>query len=84
MDDITEVVLNFLSESANIPLEQVTFDRSFEDYEIDSIMFVRLIIKMESIFHMNFADDRLTMDSFSGIPEFIEYIRVLVKAGEGV
>ena len=74
MDKIHNAVLEFIASAANVDKNDIQLDKTFEDYEIDSILFIRLVIQLEADFDLIFEDDMLTIEAYSNLGEFIEYV----------
>lgn len=72
--NIRDEIISILSEVTGAEPISITGDKMLEDLEIDSILFIQLVIKCETNFNIQFDDDMLLISNFSKIDEFIEYI----------
>ncbi|GLB25314.1 hypothetical protein LXJ15735_15550 [Lacrimispora xylanolytica] len=52
----------------------VDMDDNFDFNLIESIMFVKMILELEEIFHIEFEDEMLSAFKFSTVDSFIDYV----------
>jgi acyl carrier protein len=68
-----------ISDVMGISEDIASVDKSFQDIGMNSIGFINVIIKCETDFNIEFADDKFLMTSFPTIADFINYVETLVS-----
>ena len=53
----------------------VTMEQTFEEREIDSILFIRLVVQCETEFNIQFEDEMLLITKFPSVGTFVEYVQ---------
>lgn len=71
-------ILKMIADVMEISEETVSVDKSFQDLGMNSIGFINVIIKCETDFDIEFADDKFLMTNFPTIADFINYVETLV------
>jgi acyl carrier protein len=54
----------------------VTAEQTFDELQIDSILFIRLVVKCETHFGIHFEDEMLLISKFPEVGVFVEYIQL--------
>lgn len=73
--NIEKEVISIFSEILEIESDSITYKQTFENIELDSILFIRLVVQCETTFNIQFEDEMLLMSVFANIEEFISYIQ---------
>lgn len=68
-------VIKIMAEIRSVEHDLIKTDLSFDELELDSIQFVRLVIQCEKDLKINFEDEMLLQNKFSNVEEFIRYIK---------
>ena len=53
----------------------VKLDQTFDEREIDSILFIRLVVQCETEFNIQFEDEMLLITKFPSVGTFVEYVQ---------
>ncbi len=64
-----------------LEIDSVSPDKTLEELEVDSIIFIRLVVECEQRFHIEFEDEMLLISKFPDLKSFIEYVQT--RAGDG-
>ena len=83
--EIDKRLIDYLKKELSIEDQNISLDDSFqklEPYGMNSIYFVKIIIELEQIFHVDFEDDYLLISHYQTIGELADYIWTLVKINE--
>ena len=75
-NEICKIVENLLE------IDSVSTDKTLEELEVDSIIFIRLVMEYEQGFHIEFEDEMLLISKFPDLKSFIEYVQT--RAGDGI
>lgn len=75
-NEICKIVENLLE------IDSVSTDKTLEELEVDSIIFIRLVVECEQRFHIEFEDEMLLISKFPDLKSFIEYVQT--RAGDGI
>ncbi len=65
-----------------LEIDSVSPDKTLKELEVDSIIFIRLVVECEQRFHIEFEDEMLLISMFPDLKSFIEYVQT--KAGDGI
>lgn len=65
-----------------LEINTVSTDKTLAELEIDSIIFIRLVVECEQRFHIVFEDEMLLITKFPDLKSFIEYVQT--RAGDGI
>lgn len=74
--DFHKIIFSIISDVSGVPLEQLSESISLEELEINSIVFIQLVIRCENEFDIEFEDNQLLLTNFPTINELVEYIRM--------
>ena len=70
---IREELIELVKENLDIDVEEVDFDKSISDYDIDSIDMLDFIMAIEDKYDIEFSDDELDeIENFSDVVSLIE------------
>ncbi|MDU1315770.1 MAG: phosphopantetheine-binding protein [Anaerococcus hydrogenalis] len=70
---IREELIELVKENLDIDVEEVDFDKSISDYDIDSIDMLDFIMAIEDKYDIEFSDDELDeIEKFSDVVSLIE------------
>lgn len=75
-NEILRIVADILERSP----EELHLDQTFEELEIDSILFIRMVVQCETTLSIQFEDEMLLMSRFPVLGDFIHYVE---QRGEG-
>ena len=67
-------ILNIIAKTIEIKTEELRMDQTFEELEIDSILFIRMVVQCETTFSMQFEDEMLLMSCFPVLGDFVNYV----------
>ena len=76
-NEVRKIVMNYLAEELEIDAQIINLNDSFEkfdEYGLNSIYFVKIIIEFEKIFDINFEDDYLVLENYTCIQDLVDYI----------
>ena len=72
-----ESIIKVIADVLDIDSTTLKTNMKFEDYGMDSIIFIRLAVECENQFEIVFEDEKLTISEFATIDSFIEYVDYL-------
>ena len=58
--------------------KEITLNDSLESLEVNSIMFIKIIIGLEEEFEIEFDDDKLFIKAFPMVKDFVSYIEEII------
>ena len=89
MQDIMESavyrrVLDFIAGYYGSELDEAALHRELSAYQIDSVAFIEMLVRLEDAFHIECEDTMLDMGRYTCIDDIIRYIcrRIEEAAGE--
>ena len=68
-------ILKTISEALERSITQSDLNKRMEDLEINSIFFVKIVIKCEQKFNFEFEDEMLVMNRFENLGDFVNYVK---------
>lgn len=72
---VEEKVFEIVKEYVNVENDNdINIDTDFEEMNINSVDFIKIIVRVETDFDFEFYDDDLTMGRFNNMHELIDYI----------
>lgn len=74
--DFQKKIFSIIRDVSGFPLEQISENKSLEELEINSIVFIQLVIRCENEFGIQFEDDQLLLANYPTIKELVGYIRM--------
>ena len=77
MDEIRKEVENFIVENTGTDITEIDMQHSFEEYEIDSILLIKLIVYMEEKFSISYQE-KILLEEYSTIKDFVVYTHSLL------
>lgn len=66
-NEILRIVADILERSP----EELHLDQTFEELEIDSILFIRMVVQCETTLSIQFEDEMLLMSRFPVLGDFV-------------
>ena len=72
-NEILRIVADILERSP----EELHLDQTFEELEIDSILFIRMVVQCETTLSIQFEDEMLLMSRFPVLGDFVHYVCLL-------
>ena len=69
-NEILRIVADILERSP----EELHLDQTFEELEIDSILFIRRVVQCETTLSIQFEDEMLLMSRFPVLGDFVHYV----------
>ena len=76
--EIVNEVVESKSENIGLNLEE----HELTDYNINSITFIMLVVKLESEFDVEFEDNNLLMDKYQSFSDLVDIISLKVNSVE--
>ena len=73
--NIEKRVIGVFEEILELESGMVELEQTFEEREIDSILFIRLVVQCETEFNIQFEDEMLLMTKFPNVSTFVEYVQ---------
>lgn len=74
--DFQKIIFSIISDVSGFPLEQLSENKSLVELEINSIVFIQVVIRCENEFSIEFEDNQLLLTNFPTIKDLIAYIRM--------
>ncbi len=81
---IEQEIIKVFADILEVNVEVIQLSSTFDDLEIDSILFIRLVVQCETKYNIQFEDEMLLMSKFSDVLSFVKYIqeRCYAKYGD--
>ncbi len=79
MQSIEDKVINIISN--NVLNKEIVIDKNtnlVQDLVLDSIVFIQIILDIETEFEVEFPDELLTMDSLSSLNTIVSIIKNII------
>ena len=76
--DIQKKVLSIFENILEVDSDSVKEEQTFEELEIDSILFIRLVVQCETEFNIQFEDEMLLITKFPDVKTYISYIQTRI------
>ena len=73
MNNIKDEIIAILCEITEQDLNSDALNMTFEELDINSVGFIRLVVECETKFNIRFDDDRLAIEKFTDVNEFVKY-----------
>ena len=73
--DIYEKIMQQIASVLEIVPAAVRAEQTLEDLEIDSILFIRIVVQCETVFDIQFEDEMLLMSKFDTIGMLVDYVQ---------
>lgn len=80
MQSIEDKVINIISN--NVLNKEIVIDKNtnlVQDLVLDSIVFIQIILDIETEFEVEFPDELLTMDSLSSLSTIVSIIESIIS-----
>lgn len=75
-------IFNVIVSILNSEMGDVNIDLGFSDIGVDSIIFIKIVVALESEFDFEFDDELLQITAFPTIKSMIEYVETKIDNGE--
>lgn len=72
IEDIEKEVIKVISESLNLDIQKITRESSFNDFDLDSLSRMEILIDLEDKFDIKIPDGEA--EKFQSVKDVIEYI----------
>ena len=80
MSEIQQEIISIIKQNLNDYLDtDIKLDMNLSDFGIDSVMFVKIIVEIESVFNFEFDNEKLLFTAFPKIIDLINYVSDMVK-----
>lgn len=73
---IEKIILKVLQELTN---KKVSVNKTFIEVNVDSIMFIRFIIRIEEIFSIDLDDEFALCSNNQNIEDFIKNLKIIIN-----
>ena len=73
--NIEKQVLSIMEDILELDSGSVKTEQTFDELEIDSILFIRLVVQSETEFNIQFEDEMLLITKFPDVDTFAKYIQ---------
>ena len=75
LSEIQQEIINIIKHDLNDSLDtDIKLDMNLSDLGIDSVMFVKIIVEIESVFNFEFDNEKLLFTAFPRIIDLIDYV----------
>ena len=72
---IEKKVISVFEDILELEPGTVKMEETFEEREIDSILFIRLVVQCETEFNIQFEDEMLLITKFPNVGTFVDYVQ---------
>lgn len=79
MIELQHAVIQIIASVIDLPETEILPDMTFTALQIDSILFIKIVVECESAFQIEFEDEVLIVDYFKTLQAFIDYIHNLIQ-----
>lgn len=83
-NSIVKNVIEMFKEILDAQEQNIKISDTFEELEIDSILFIRLVVLSETKFEIEFEDEMLLMQKFPNVEVFANYIQKRYNEKHGI
>lgn len=73
--NIEQEIIKVIADILEVNIEAIQLSSTFDELEIDSILFIRLVVQCETEFHLLFEDEMLLMSKFPEVHTFVKYVQ---------
>ena len=81
---IGKKIINVFEDILELEPGTIKLEDTFEDREIDSILFIRLVVQCETEFDIQFEDEMLLITKFPIVGTFVEYVQLRYDVANAV
>jgi len=74
--NIEKRVISVFEDILELEPGTVKMEQTFEEREVDSILFIRLVVQCETEFNIQFEDEMLLITKFPDVGTFVEYVQL--------
>ena len=74
-NSIYEKIMEQVASVLELDPAAVRAEQTFEELEIDSILFIRIVVQCETALEIQFEDEMLLMSKFDTLGAFADYVR---------
>jgi len=74
-------VLGIFEDILELESGTVKTEQTFDELEIDSILFIRLVVQCETEFNLQFEDEMLLITKFPDVNTYVNYVQSRHEAG---
>ena len=78
-DNNFNLFVEVIGNRTGISLNEKNINDKMEDFEITSIQYISIVVDLESLFDINFDDEKLTMAEFNSFSDLYEYVISCIK-----
>ena len=73
MNNIEQEIVKLMIEVGGLP-DNIGLDTTFKEIEIESIIFITLIVEIEDHFEIEFDDENMILSYYQTVGEFVNYV----------
>lgn len=73
--NIEQEIIKVFADILEVNIEAIQLSSTFDELEIDSILFIRLVVQCETEFQLQFEDEMLLMSKFPEVLTFVKYVQ---------
>jgi acyl carrier protein len=81
MHNIEETIINIIKSILDTS-DDIKKDAVIRNLGIDSIVFIQILVNIETQFNIEFPDEMLSINTMNTIDDMVETIRSFIRAGE--
>lgn len=73
--DLKNELIKQIADILELDAEKIHPEQTLEELEVDSIIFIRLVVMCETSFGLQFEDEMLLLSKFETIGDFMAYVQ---------
>ena len=70
----TDKILALMSDVLEVETDTIRMEQTLDELEVDSIVFIRLVVQCETVLSMQFEDEMLLISRFPTVQVFVDYV----------
>ena len=74
-DSMHKKIMEQVASALEIDQKALRLEQTLEELEIDSILFIRIVVHCETVFKIEFEDEMLLMSKFDTIGMLADYVQ---------
>ena len=70
----TDKILALMADVLEVETDTIRMEQTLDELEVDSIVFIRLVVQCETALSMQFEDEMLLISRFPTVQVFVDYV----------
>ena len=70
----TDKILALMADVLEVETDTIRMEQTLDELEVDSIVFIRLVVQCETVLSMQFEDEMLLISRVPTVQVFVDYV----------